>query len=200
MYEIILASGSPRRSEILDQVGVKYHVIKSEKEEHMADVEPYVLVQQLAAMKAEDVAEKLKGSVVILGADTVVAYQGNILGKPKDEQDAKEMLHNLAGNSHEVYTGVCIIVKEKDQSLRMKQFFVVTKVFIGEMSKEQITEYVESKEPMDKAGAYAIQGKFASFVERIEGDYYNIIGFPICKIMKEAYKMGVDLKTGEKLI
>ena len=120
---------------------------------------------------------------MIVGADTVVAYQGQILGKPADEADAKRMLTMLSGQTHEVYTGVCVIEDEK-----IKTFYEETKVTFYEISDEQIDHYIKTGEPMDKAGSYGIQGKAAVFIKGIEGDYYNVVGFPIARFLQEITK------------
>lgn len=188
MYPIILASGSPRRKEILSQVGFEFTIEPSQKEEVATSDLPSDFVMQLSKVKAEDIASQKDGPVIVIGADTVVAVDQTILGKPKDEEDAANMLRTIAGRDHEVYTGVTVIVKEADGTSRYETFYEKAKVSIVSMSEKEIRAYIESKEPMDKAGAYAIQGKFACYVNRIEGDYYTIVGLPIAhlyKVLKE---------------
>lgn len=196
MYRIILASGSPRRKELLSLMGVTYEVMVSQKEEKLQDVEPSGLVMELAKMKACDIAQQIEGPAVIIGADTVVACKNKVLGKPKDTEDARQMITMLAGNSHEVYTGVTMVIKEANQTERMVTFYEATKVYVTPMNEEEIRAYVATGEPMDKAGSYAIQGVFAPYISKIEGDYYNIVGFPISHLYHAAKEAGIDLRTG----
>jgi len=192
-YQIILASGSPRRKELLELIGVEFKIITSNKEEVITSTNPEEVVKELSVMKAEDVAESVSGPAIILGADTVVAHGGRILGKPKDKADAVNMIASFAGDDHYVYTGVCIIRKEADGSVKKISFAEGTRVTVYPMTKEEIEAYVASGEPMDKAGAYAIQGLFAPYIKGIEGDYYNIVGFPIAGIYQRLKNEGIDL-------
>lgn len=199
MYQIILASGSPRRKEILEQVGVTFTIKVSDKEEVMNSDNPDSLVKELSAMKARDVAERVSSPAIIIGADTVVAQNNIIFGKPRDKKHAKEMLSIMQNNSHKVYTGVCILIIEEDKTVRELSFAVASSVKVAPMNESQIEAYIETNEPMDKAGAYAIQGKFAPYILGIEGDYYNIVGLPISSIYAELYKNGIDLITGKNI-
>jgi len=192
-YQVILASGSPRRKELLEQIGVEFKVIISNKEEIITSTNPEEVVKELSMMKAEDVAEGITGPAIVLGADTVVAHKGQILGKPKDKADAIRMISSFAGDDHHVYTGVCIIRKETDGSVKKISFAEGTKVTVYPMTMQEIERYVESGEPMDKAGAYAIQGLFAPYVKEISGDYYNIVGFPIAGIYQRLKEEGICL-------
>lgn len=192
-YQIILASGSPRRKELLELIGVEFKIKISNKEEIISSTNPEEVVKELSTMKAEDVALEVEGPAVILGADTVVAHGGRILGKPKDEEDAVKMIRSFAGDDHFVYTGVCIIRKEADGSVKKISFAEGTKVSVYPMTEEEILRYVATKEPMDKAGAYAIQGLFAPYIKGIEGDYYNIVGFPIAGIYQRLKEEGIGL-------
>ncbi|MBP3595427.1 MAG: septum formation protein Maf [Lachnospiraceae bacterium] len=192
-YQIILASGSPRRKELLELIGVEFKIITSNKEEVITSTNPEEVVKELSMMKAEDVAEGVTGPAIILGADTVVAHGGRILGKPKDKDDAFRMIRSFADEDHYVYTGVCIIKKEADGSVKKISFAEGTKVTVYPMSDEEIERYVASGEPMDKAGAYAIQGLFAPYIKGIEGDYYNIVGFPIAGIYQRLKNEGIYL-------
>ena len=192
-YQIILASGSPRRKELLELIGVEFKIITSNKEEVITSTNPEEVVKELSMMKAEDVAEGVTGPAIILGADTVVAHGGRILGKPKDKEDAFRMIRSFAGEDHYVYTGVCIIKKEADGSVKKISFAEGTKVTVYPMSDKEIERYVASGEPMDKAGAYAIQGLFAPYIKGIEGDYYNIVGFPIAGIYQRLKNEGIYL-------
>ena len=192
-YQVILASGSPRRKELLELIGVDFKIITSNKEEVITSTNPEQVVKELSLMKAEDVAEGVTGPAIILGADTVVAHGGRILGKPKDAEDAVNMIRSFAGDDHFVYTGVCIIKKEADGSVEKISFAEGTRVTVYPMTEEEIKRYVASGEPMDKAGAYAIQGLFAPYIKGIEGDYYNIVGFPIAGIYQRLKEEGIEL-------
>lgn len=192
-YQVILASGSPRRKELLELIGVEFNIITSNKEEIITSTNPEEVVKELSMMKAEDVAERVSGPAVILGADTVVAHGGRILGKPKDAEDAVNMIRSFAGDDHYVYTGVCIIRKEADGTEKKISFAEGTRVTVYPMTEEEIKRYVASGEPMDKAGAYAIQGLFAPYIKGIEGDYYNIVGFPIAGIYQRLKEEGMEL-------
>jgi len=194
MYQCILASGSPRRKEILEQCGVSFIIEKSNAEEIVSKTEPKEVVMELSALKASEVANRIsEPEGIIIGADTVVADGQAILGKPKNKAEAIAMLNSLQGHVHSVYTGVTFIIK-KDGTHKMQTFYEETKVEIIPMTIEEIEDYVASGEPEDKAGSYAIQGQFASYVKEIHGDYYNVVGLPICRIMKELKKNGIDLK------
>ena len=197
MYKIILASGSPRRKEILEQVGVKFSVSISDKEEIITKLRPEEIVVELAAMKAMDVAKQTEDRTIIIGADTMVALDGQVMGKPKDEADAKNMLRSLQGKKHQVYTGISVIIKQSEEILELNNktinFVEVTDVWVNSMTQEQIASYVSTGEPRDKAGSYGIQGKFAINIGKIEGDYYNIVGFPISKLYAVLLKEGIDI-------
>jgi len=192
-YQVILASGSPRRKELLELIPVEFKIITSNKEEVITSTNPEEVVKELSMMKAEDVAEGVSGPAIILGADTVVAHNGRILGKPKDKEDAIQMITSFVGDDHQVYTGVCIIRKETDGSVKKISFAEGTKVTVYPMTAEEIERYVDSGEPMDKAGAYAIQGLFAPYIKEIVGDYYNIVGFPIAGIYQRLKAEGIEL-------
>lgn len=190
--QIILASGSPRRKEILKQAGLNFKVIPSKKEEITSFTEPEKIVEELAFIKADDIKTQAPENSIIIGADTIVCNQGAILGKPKNKPEAIQMLLNLQGHEHSVYTGVCIILKQGNQ-IKVRKFAELTKVKVASLSKEKIEEYCSTGEPMDKAGAYAIQGLFAKYIEGIVGDYYNVVGFPIARFWKEMEELGVSI-------
>ncbi len=200
MYDIILASGSPRRKEIMDTMEIRYRVVTADVEEVAEEKEPAAMVQALAALKADAVLQRLKqraencNGIIIIGADTMVFYRDNALGKPKDEEDAFRMLSMLSGDVHEVITGVNIIIRNREGKAESVSFAVRTKVAVQPLTSHQIKEYIATGEPMDKAGAYAIQGKFGIFIKEIEGDYYNIVGFPIAEIYASLLRKGIDLK------
>lgn len=181
MDEIILASGSPRRKELLELIGIPVRVIKSSVEERITQTDPGEIVKELSHQKAEDVAASVSDGI-ILGADTIVWAQGEVLGKPKDRADAYHMLRMLSGRSHSVFTGVTIIVKKEAETKRIQTFFRETLVHVHEMSDEEIEAYLDTGEPFDKAGAYGIQGPFAAFVDGVDGDYQNVVGLPVCAV------------------
>lgn len=171
---LILASKSPRRKELLKQIGIPFVVVVSDAEEVSGNSwTPAALVVENAKRKACAVAEKYPDSPV-LGADTVVSSQGKIFGKPKDKDEARKMLTALSGKMHEVTTGLALINRNE-----IRTTSVTTKVFFDTMTKADIDAYIATDEPMDKAGAYAIQGKAARFIEKIEGSYSNVVGLPL---------------------
>ena len=180
---LILASASPRRKELLSLAGFDFDVITSAVDEVIDPaLQPHELVVSLASQKAKAVAAQYTDKTVI-GADTVVVLDGKVLGKPKDEQDAVRMLKALSGNTHEVYTGVYLVNGEKE-----KGFFECTRVKFCTLTDEQIAAYVATHEPMDKAGSYGIQGKGCVLVEGIQGDYFNVVGFPVSRFCRELDK------------
>ena len=183
-YHTILASASPRRKELLKQIGLDFTIEPAHGEEVITRTEPDQVVMELAAQKAQEVAERHTEDVLVIGADTVVVKDGKILGKPADEADARRMLHLLQGSIHQVYTGVCLITK-KDGQTQIHRFYESTDVEFYPMSEEEITNYVATKEPMDKAGAYGIQGSCAIYIREIRGDYNNVVGLPIARLYHE---------------
>ncbi|MDD3367283.1 MAG: Maf family protein [Lachnospiraceae bacterium] len=189
MYDIILASGSPRRKELLEQIGLAFQVIPAQGEEKGTKENPAELVQELSYQKALEIAEgKLKDDhTVIIGADTVVSYWGNVMGKPVDEADAKRMLLLLQNQTHQVYTGVTLFWLENGIRHHVS-FNECTDVTVYPMEEKQIQDYIESGEPMDKAGAYGIQGRFAAYIQAICGDYTNVVGLPVGRLYQELYK------------
>jgi len=185
MKQIILASASPRRREILEQVGIPHEVIPSSAEEKIDKKVPHEVVQELAALKAEDIAGVIKernGAYLVIGADTIVVNEGQILGKPRDKEDAKNMLMALQGQTHSVYTGVAFVEVTDGSIKETVTFAEETKVTVSSMNTDEIEAYIQSGETMDKAGSYGIQGRFACYIEKIEGDYYNVVGFPIARV------------------
>lgn len=230
--KIILASASPRRRELLTQIGLDFEVVVSETEEKITSTEPAKVVEELSAQKAEAVWEKLcsmtasQGSVtnaerleegsgvsrtdegseafdpeqtsgettitdiIVLGADTVVACDGKILGKPADTEAAVAMLTMLQGRGHEVYTGVTILYEENGERKTLT-FHEKTTVHFYPMTEAQIREYVATGDPMDKAGSYGIQGFCARYICGIEGDYNNVVGLPAGRVYQEMHKLGL---------
>ena len=198
-YRIVLASGSPRRKEILAGIGASYDVIVSDCDESTELTDPAELVKKLSGRKAEAVAKDLTGPVIVIGADTVVAYGGTILGKPKDRADARRMISMLADDTHQVYTGVSLVIKEETGERREISFAECSEVEVDVMTDRQIEEYLDTREGEDKAGSYAVQGIFAVHIKGIRGDYFNIVGLPVAAIYKRLYEIGIDVKSGEKL-
>ncbi len=182
--KIVLASASPRRKELLGQLKLDFEIHVSEVEEIVTKKEPEKVVEELSAQKAEAVFRQIEGDVLVIGADTVVALEGEILGKPADEQDACKMLQRLQGKEHYVYTGVTLYFRKGAREW-CKTFFEGTQVSFYPMTEAEIKEYVSTKEPMDKAGAYGIQGLGARFVKEIHGDYNNVVGLPIARLYQE---------------
>ena len=188
MKKIVLASGSPRRRELLTQIGISFEVVKAEGEEKITTDDPEEAVKELAMQKAQEVADRVDADVVI-GADTVVAVDGEIMGKPA------RMIHRIQGRDHEVLTGVAVILKKGEVETTIN-FAETTRVHVFPMTEEEIQAYASSKEPMDKAGAYGIQGLFAAYVSGIEGDYNNVVGLPVGRLYQEVKAIAdVDLRT-----
>ena len=200
---IILGSASPRRRELLEQIGISFEVRVSDKEEVYHSLIPEEIVKELALSKAENVADDLREKqeqvkqisfdkknnvlldTIVIGADTIVVSDGSILGKPKDEADAVRMIRSLQGRSHKVYTGVAILDYDDEGKRKSVVHAVETEFFVNPMSDEEIREYAATGEPLDKAGAYGIQGRFAAYIERIDGDYYNVVGLPVSYVYRQ---------------
>ncbi|MGN0361540.1 MAG: Maf family protein [Bilifractor sp.] len=208
--QIVLASASPRRLELMHQAGFEVEVIPSHSEEKISGGTPEEVVRHLSRQKAEDVAARLagadrtsgdvikadrtsgdvtgavkrsgSGSRIVLGADTIVVRDADILGKPADRAEAIAMLQSLSGRSHQVYTGVTLAELQVGEICREETFAVCTKVYVCAMTDQEICDYVDSGDPMDKAGSYGIQGIFARYIEKIEGDYYNVVGLPVSAV------------------
>ncbi|WP_102345405.1 Maf family protein [Bacillus sp. Marseille-P3661] len=184
MKKLILASGSPRRKELLEKANIPFEIIISKVDETFDPNEgPDEIVKSLALQKAEDVSKHQPEDAVVLGADTIVTFEDQILGKPKDKDEAKKMLQLLSGKEHVVYTGVAIVTKGNRSA-----FYEPTKVTFWELEESEIDQYIESGEPFDKAGAYGIQGLGALLVKRIEGDYFSVVGLPISRTVRELKK------------
>lgn len=190
MNKIILASASPRRRELLQQLGLEFEIRPSEAQENTKSREPSQIVTELSEIKAQDIYERLseeeRASSMVIGADTVVALNDRIMGKPKDYKEAVQMLLNLQGNTHQVYTGVTLLLRKGPGKVPSKiSFYEKTDVTMYPVSREEIEVYVSTGEPMDKAGAYGIQGRGAAFVKEIHGDYNNVVGLPIGRLYQE---------------
>ncbi len=194
--KLILASGSPRRRELLQKAGVSFTVMASDAEERYHASCPSGIVRELSEIKARAVLSKLPEDsglpVIVIGADTVVSVDGKILGKPADEEEALGMIQSIAGRSHEVYTGVTLIeagASMKPDGIRTISFSECTRVHVVPMTEEEIRAYVACGESLDKAGAYAIQGAFGKYIDRFEGDYENVIGLPVARLLEELGKI-----------
>ena len=188
--KIILASASPRRAELLQQARIPFTVTKSDVEEFTDETDPAAIVTDLALQKAQDVYEKTLATskqiepFLIIGSDTLVSYQDDILGKPKDEQEAFDMLTLLSDRTHQVYTGVALIYS-KNGAKTIHTFCECTQVTFYPMNEFEIRDYIGTGDALDKAGSYGIQGPFAIFVKEIAGDYNNVVGLPIARLYQE---------------
>jgi septum formation protein len=185
----ILASGSPRRKELLSKVVAEYEVIPAVSEEKTNSTRPSEVVEELSFQKASEIFHKIftneSDRYVVIGADTVVSYKGKILGKPKDREDAANMIRDFAGDTHAVYTGVTLFYLDENGKECHHTFHEETLVDVAAMTEKEIEGYVATGEPDDKAGAYGIQGQFAIFIEGLKGDYYNVVGLPIARLYRE---------------
>lgn len=183
---IILASASPRRKELLTQIGVEFDIMVSDKETDIDSTDPVKACEKQAMQKALDIEEKAalkyKEDHIIIAADTIVALEGSILGKPKDKEEARLMLEKISGKKHKVYTAVCVF---NSRLKTHKSFVEETAVEVAELSKKDIDFYLSKDEAYDKAGAYAIQGLFSRYIVGIEGDYYNVMGLPVGRVYRE---------------
>jgi septum formation protein len=191
--KLVLASASPRRKELLAQAGYRFQVLAANiPESHIPGEDAVALVTRLSAEKAQSIFNRLmieepEPPLLVLGADTVVVTSEEILGKPKDAEDAARMLRQLSGRIHHVITGVCLISRERKEVAEE-----TTSVSVRRLAESEIAAYIATGEPMDKAGAYAIQGYAARWIPRIEGCYFNVVGLPIARVasMIESYKFG----------
>jgi septum formation protein len=186
--KLILASASPRRAEILRNAGLSFSIISSAIDETPFPGEsPSELVRRLANAKAELVAARTVGPAIIIAADTVVVLEGHILGKPRSADDARHMLERLSGRTHAVITGVSLIRLPDTES---REFMETTLVHFDRLSANEITRYLATEEPHDKAGAYAIQGRAGRYIPRIEGCYFNVVGLPLARVLGELRELG----------
>lgn len=197
MKNIVLASQSPRRRELLSLAGYKFDVIPSTCEETVSKTDPREVVEELSRMKAMDVYNSVidnrkygKDEVFVIGADTIVSIDGDILGKPSSREDSYNMIKRLQGTNHHVYTGVTFVWFEGE--LKIHTFSEQTKVYFYPMNDDEIKNYVATGDGDDKAGSYGIQSKCAKYIEKIEGDYNNVVGLPIARIYQEIKKSRID--------
>lgn len=191
-YQIVLASQSPRRKELLERLHLPFEIIPARGEEQIHADQPENVVLELARQKADEVYLRKQDDnscdqwyLLVIGADTIVVYQNQILGKPRSREHAYEMLHMLSGTTHQVYTGICIVLGSCDGEVKRHQFYEKTEVAFAALTDEEILHYIESGDPFDKAGAYGIQGDFAVYVRGISGDYNNVVGLPVARLYQE---------------
>lgn len=206
MSQIILASASPRRKDLLEQIGMEFEICPAKGEEVITQSRPDAVVLELSRQKAEEVAAGVltyhethpdlvtPQDILVIGADTVVAYGDEILGKPKDEADAVRMLTLLQGKKHSVYTGITLVFIDKNGRTGEHRFFERTDVTMYPMDEDEINRYIATGEPMDKAGSYGIQGRCAIYIKQIEGDYNNVVGLPVARLYQELRCIGYDLQ------
>lgn len=188
MQHLILASSSPRRKELLENLHLSFDISSSDADEsYVPGTPPAEIVMELAERKAKDVAQRFRDSFVI-GADTIVVCDNEVLGKPKDEADATETLNLLSGKTHTVFTGVAIVHGEK-----LVRFYEKTDVTFWELTQAEIHAYIKSGEPFDKAGAYGIQGYGSMLVKGISGDYFSVVGLPVSRTIRELRQSGYEL-------
>ena len=179
--KFILASKSPRRREILSNVGMKFEICESNVDESGVPKElpPHIYVQELAMLKSTDVASKTAPDTLVIGADTVVVSDGKIIGKPSSFEEAYEMLSSFSGKCHSVVSGISVT---DTNDMRTVTDYCITEVYFAEMTGDEISDYINTYKPYDKAGAYGIQEYAGVFVEKIDGDYYNVVGLPLSKL------------------
>lgn len=191
MMRIVLASKSPRRSDILKSIGLDFEAADSKlNESYDSSMSPEDVVRYLAYNKAKNVADCIEGQALVIGADTIVVLEGKIMGKPLNANDAFNMLRRLSGKEHSVLTGLCVIESPSGKDCVDSE---ITTVKIKELSDDEIWSYIKSGEPFDKAGAYAIQGIGSLIVEGISGDYFNVVGLPVFKLSCMLRNFGLDL-------
>ena len=183
IMKLILASASPRRRELLGKIGMEFDVLPAKGEEVITKTLPWEVVEELSFQKAKEIAELQSEECIVIGSDTIVAKGEEIMGKPKNEEDAFRMLSEISGNCHQVYTGVTLIRTGSEP--KVITFAEKTDVYLYEMSEREILDYIASGDCLDKAGSYGIQGDFAIHVKGIAGDYYNVVGLPIGKVYQE---------------
>jgi septum formation protein len=187
--DLILASASPRRRDLLAGLRARFHVVPSDVSETLlAGETPEAHVSRLALAKAMDVSKRIL-DLWVLGADTIVLIGGKILGKPSDRDEAQSMLSMLAGRTHEVYTGYAIVHARFPELKKVR--YVTSQVHMRELSSREIADYVDTGEPMDKAGAYAIQGLGSGIVETVSGSYTNVVGLPLCEVARDLKDLGI---------
>lgn len=195
-FRLILASTSPRRRELLGLLGLPFEVVASRYDEAAlapGGLTPPEYVTRLALGKASEVAARTEGDALVIGADTTVILDGATLNKPADAADARRMLRMLSGRTHQVYTGLCLIAVRDGVAEEVQTDHAVTDVTFDTLADDTVAAYVATGEPLDKAGAYGIQGKALSFIPGIHGDYFNVVGLPVFQLCKMLTQFGVSL-------
>lgn len=198
-YEIVLASASPRRKELLENIGLRFKIAVASCDETIDDgIKPEEAVMILSLKKATAVAANFKGeNKIVIGADTVVVFNNEILTKPKDSEDAYSMLKKLSGKKHSVMTGITVMRTSDSKS---ETVFCETEVYFKDLTDDEIRSYIKTKEPLDKAGAYGIQGIASIFIEKINGDYFNVVGLPVCRLcdlLKKEFDLNILFERQE---
>lgn len=200
--EIILASNSSRRKNLLTMLNVPFSVMESGVDERVEEANymqkgvehtPYEWVRAIAAIKAEAVGNRVEGEKIIIAADTIVTYMGKILHRPFKREEAASMLRTLSGHKHTVYTGLAVMYKDADGKYETHTSVTATDVYMRELTDTEISNYVDTKEPYDKAGGYGIQGKGSLLIDRIDGDYFNVVGLPLVQLYKELSENSVNI-------
>ena len=200
--EIILASNSSRRKNLLTMLNVPFSVMESGVDERVEEANymqkgvehtPYEWVRAIAAIKAEAVGNRVEGEKIIIAADTIVTYMGKILHRPFKREEAASMLRTLSGHKHTVYTGLAVMYKDADGKYETHTSVTATDLYMRELTDTEISNYVDTKEPYDKAGGYGIQGKGSLLIDRIDGDYFNVVGLPLVQLYKELSENGVNI-------
>jgi len=200
--EIILASNSSRRKNLLTMLNVPFSVMESGVDERVEEANymqkgvehtPYEWVRAIAAIKAEAVGNRVEGEKIIIAADTIVTYMGKILHRPFEREEAASMLRTLSGHKHTVYTGLAVMYKDADGKYETHTSVTATDVYMRELTDMEISNYVDTKEPYDKAGGYGIQGKGSLLIDHIDGDYFNVVGLPLVQLYKELSDNGVNI-------
>lgn len=190
MRKLILASTSPRRKRLLKQLGIDFTIVPSHVIEKMNPrYKPARQAEELSLQKAQAVAEKFPDAIII-GSDTLIAFGDEVIGKPKDEKEAKMRLRKFSGHSHSIITGLTLIDTGQKKTITKS---VETKVWFRHLSSQEIASYIQKEKPFDKAGAYAIQDRGAVFIEKIEGDYFSAVGLPLFLLANELKKLGVSV-------
>ena len=197
--EIILASNSSRRKNLLTMLNVPFSVMESGVDERVEEANymqkgvehtPYEWVRAIAAIKAEAVGNRVEGEKIIIAADTIVTYMGKILHRPFKREEAASMLRTLSGHKH---TGLAVMYKDADGKYETHTSVTATDVYMRELTDTEISNYVDTKEPYDKAGGYGIQGKGSLLIDHIDGDYFNVVGLPLVQLYKELSENGVNI-------
>ena len=200
--EIILASNSSRRKNLLTMLNVPFSVMESGVDERVEEANymqkgvehtPYEWVRAIAAIKAKAVGNRVEGEKIIIAADTIVTYMGKILHRPFKREEAASMLRTLSGHKHTVYTGLAVMYKDADGKYETHTSVTATDVYMRELTDTEISNYVDTKEPYDKAGGYGIQGKGSLLIDHIDGDYFNVVGLPLVQLYKELSENGVNI-------